>query len=63
MAKRKTKIERSIEEPKVELPNDSDEIIEEPKVELSNDSDEPPKEPKQPHRITEIVIQRPLRKL
>lgn len=24
---------------------------------------EPPKEPKQPRRITEIVIQRPLRKL
>ena len=51
--KKKTEI---TEEPKVEM-------IEEPKVEISNDSDEPPKEPKQPRRITEIVIQRSLRKL
>ena len=63
MAKRKTKIERPIEEPKVELSNDSDEIIEEPKVELSNDSDEMPKVVKKRRDLSEVVIPRTLRRL
>ena len=48
MAKRKTKIERPIEEPKVEL---------------SNDSDKMPKVVKKRRDLSEVVIPRTLRRL